>query len=111
MYSKEHKREIKTLFYTSFGKYMSKNNASTGKIKWLNYPTQVKDIYFRISLQSKYAEVYIDLQHQDQGLRNLFYDQFLELKTVLKIPLVKIGSGIEKRKTNMVRNVLESPPH
>ena len=48
MYSKEHKREIKTLFYTSFGKYMSKNNASTGKIKWLNYPTQVKDIYFRI---------------------------------------------------------------
>ena len=84
MYSKEHKREIKTLFYTSFGKYMSKNNASTGKIKWLNYPTQVKDIYFRISLETKYAEVYIDLQHQDQSLRNLFYDQFLELKTVFK---------------------------
>ena len=83
MYSKEYKNEMKKLFYTSFGKYMSKNKSiNDTKIKWLNYKTGVKDIYFRISLETKNALVYIELQHQDDGLRNLFFDQFLELKTV-----------------------------
>ena len=104
MYSKEHKREIKTLFYTSFGKYMSKNNSSTGKIKWLNYPTQVKDIYFRISLETKYAEVYIDLQHHDQSLRNLFFDQFFMVLILVDVVLLLISFFYTDQFHKIIRN-------
>ena len=49
MYSKEYKSEMKKLFYTSFGKYMSKNKSiNDTKIKWLNYKTNIKDLYFKI---------------------------------------------------------------
>jgi len=40
MFSKEEARELKTLFWTSFGKYMGKHqSASGGKVKWVNYKT------------------------------------------------------------------------
>ena len=85
MYSKEFIKETKTLFYTSFGKFMKKNRSRLGKkVKWMNYPTKVKDIYIRLYADNKSASVFIDLQHSDEGIRLLFYDQFLELKKVFE---------------------------
>ena len=83
MYSKEEIKETKTLFYTSFGKYMNKNKSLEGKrIKWMNYPTRVKHIYTRLHVDKKSASLFIDLQHRDNEIRELFYEQFMELKTV-----------------------------
>jgi hypothetical protein len=81
MYSKEYKSEMKKLFYTSFGKYMSKNKSiNDTKIKWLNYKTNIKDLYFKIDCNENYTKILIDIQHSDDEIRNLFFDQFLELK-------------------------------
>ncbi len=83
MYGKDEAKELKTLFWTSFGKYMRKHKTEYGsKIQWINYKTGVKDIYFRLDADKRTAKVCVDLQHRDEGIRELFYDQFLEVKTV-----------------------------
>ncbi len=83
MFSKEESKRLTILFWTSFGKFMGKHRSDDGKnIKWVNYKTGVKDVYFRLRADSKKAEIAIELQHKDEGIRELFYEQFLELKTV-----------------------------
>ncbi|MFT7615132.1 MAG: hypothetical protein ACI9J3_004121 [Parvicellaceae bacterium] len=84
MYPKEEARELKSLFWTSFGKYMGKHqSASGGKVKWVNYKTGVNDIYFRLKCDSKHAMISIDIQHRDEGIRTLFLEQFQELQKLL----------------------------
>lgn len=53
------------------------------KVKWLNYKTGVKDIYFRLSADKRSASVAIEIQHKDAGLRELFYEQFEELQLLI----------------------------
>lgn len=63
------------------GKYRS---VSGKKVKWVNYKTGVKDIYFRLECDKKQASIGIELQHKDEGIRDLFFEQFRELKRVLE---------------------------
>lgn len=85
MFSKEEAKELTTLFWTSFGKYMNKHKPQYAKnIKWVNYKTGVKDIYFRLNADKNSASISIEIQHTDTAIRNLFFEQFEELKTVFK---------------------------
>lgn len=85
MYGKEEAIELRKLFWTSFGKYIGHNRFANGKKgKWLNYKTGVKDIYFRLDVDKRTAKVCIDIQHKDNGIRELFFEQFKELKTVFE---------------------------
>jgi len=83
MFTKEEKKNINTEFWTCFGVYMKKYNSKFGRVKWVNYKSNVKDVYFRLSIDNKKAEFAIEIQHKDDGIRELFFDQFLELKTML----------------------------
>jgi len=83
VYRKEEKRLIKTEFWIAFGVYMKKHNKEFGRVKWVNYKSHVKDIYFRLDFTEKKASFSIELQHRDDEIRELFYDQFKELKTML----------------------------
>jgi hypothetical protein len=38
----------------------------------------------RLNVNNKIAAVYIDIQHKDEDIRSLFYDQFKELQPVFK---------------------------
>ncbi len=83
MYSKEFIKETKTLFYTSFGVFMRKHKSlESKKIKWVNYPTYVKNIFLRIHADTKVARVQIDFQQKDPEIRSLFFEQFKELKNI-----------------------------
>lgn len=84
MYSKDEKKKYTSDFWNSFGLYMKKYNRDFGRIKWVNYRTNVKDIYFRLNISNKQASVSIELQHNDDGIRELMFDQFKELKVVLE---------------------------
>jgi len=83
MFTKEEKKNITTDFWNCFGVYMKKYNKQYGRVRWVNYRTNIKDLYFRLNLTPKSATFSIELQHNDDGIRELFYEQFLELKTVL----------------------------
>ena len=84
MYSKEESKSLKKEFWTSFGVYMKKyNKLYHNKIRWVNYKTSCKDIYFRLDADKKGAYFSIDLQHREESMRALFYEQFTELKAVI----------------------------
>ena len=84
MFTKAEKKQFNTDFWNAFGLYMKKYNAKFGRIRWVNYRSNVKDIFFRLDISPKKASFSIDIQHRDEGIRNLFYDQFLELKGIIK---------------------------
>lgn len=85
MYTKEEASRIKQEFWTVFGQYLSPYRSINGeKVNWVNYKTGVKHIYFRMNADKKQASISIDITQPDEGIQELFYEQFLELKLVLK---------------------------
>lgn len=84
MYPREEAARLRKLFWTAFGRYMSRHVSERGpKIKWLNYKTGIRQVYFRLHADNKIARVSIDLQHKDPEIRLLFFEQFEELKHLL----------------------------
>lgn len=84
MYSRGERSAIRQEFWTAFGKYMSPVPSSEGtSINWINYHTRVKDVYFRMDAGSTAASISIALEHRDSGIRELYFEQFLELKELL----------------------------
>jgi hypothetical protein len=85
MFTREEVKEINTLFWTSFGKYMQKHKSKFNfHNKWVNYKTGVKDVYFRLKMDKSTAEISIDVQHKDAGIRELYFEQFVELKKIFE---------------------------
>ena len=50
---------------------------------WINYKTGLKNVYFRMQADNRRASIAIELTHPDAGIRELFWEQFLELRTLL----------------------------
>ncbi len=62
---------------------MGKHRSVSGKkVKWANYKTGVNDIYLRLHCDNKKAVISFDIQHRDEGIRELFLEQFMELRGV-----------------------------
>lgn len=84
MYSKEEKKQIKKNFWTSLeDKLSAKGKAKGRNIMWMNYPTKIRDLYFRIEIDKTSAKLCIDLQFLDNGVREVFYEQFQEFELKL----------------------------
>ena len=83
MYDKQTVRNTKKLFYTSFGKFMGREKSNSGeKVKWINYQTGIKSIFVRLDANQTTAKICIDIQHKDVDIRELHYEQFIQLKRV-----------------------------
>ncbi|TJZ53354.1 DUF4268 domain-containing protein [Sphingobacterium olei] len=54
------------------------------KINWVNYKTGIKNIFFRMEVTNKKATIMIEISQADDGIRNLVFEQFLELKPVFQ---------------------------
>jgi hypothetical protein len=84
MFSKEEASRIKEEFWTAFGRYMSPVLSAEGiKINWINYHTRVKDVYFRMDADKKSAAIYISMEHRDPEVQRIYFEQFLEFRTLL----------------------------
>ncbi len=84
MFTREEASRIREEFWTIFGRYMSPVLSAEGmKINWVNYHTRLKDVYFRMDAGPKAAAIYISIEHRDPGIQELYFDQFLEFKTLL----------------------------
>ena len=85
MFGKEERKELVSNFWEGYKKYMKKSTSIRGShIPWINYPTNVKSIYFRYYVDQHHAKVVIEIQDKDPGIRELHWDQFLELKKILE---------------------------
>ena len=85
MYTREESSLIKQEFWTIFGKYMNPIRSSEGlRVNWINYKTGIKDVHFRMETLENSATIGISIEHKDAGIRELFFEQFLELKMMLQ---------------------------
>lgn len=84
MYTRGEASTIRQEFWTAFGKYMSPVPSVEGvTVNWINYHTRIRDIHFRMDADPKGASIAITLEHRDTEIRELFFEQFLELKELL----------------------------
>lgn len=83
MYTKEEKSQLRKAFWTTFGQYMQPLCSADGKrVNWINYKTGVKNVFFRCSAEQRLSYIAIEINHPDPGIRELFFEQFTEFKTL-----------------------------
>src|SRR5688572_6343425 len=88
MFTREEASHIRQEFWTAFGKYMNPVVSAEGmKVNWVNYHTRLKDVYFRMDAGAKGAAIFISMEHRDPGIQELYFQQFVELKTILHATL------------------------
>lgn len=91
MWSKEETKNRKVMFFTNFGIYMKKYIPEYGKkIRWVNYRTGVHSIQFKIEADKTSSRVCIDIINKDDGVREIFFEQFEEFKTLLSNSMDKL---------------------
>ena len=85
MFTKEEASRFKTEFWTAFGVIMKPHFSASGfRINWINYKTGLKDIVFKFDADKKSTSIAIQLKHKDDGIRALYWEQFLEFKTLFQ---------------------------
>ncbi|MCH7413567.1 DUF4268 domain-containing protein [Belliella sp. R4-6] len=88
MYSRAEKSKIRKDFWTAFGQYMKPVPSETGfRVNWSNYKTGVKHIFFRMKAELDFASIGIEINHADEELQLLFFEQFQEFKKILHTQL------------------------
>ncbi|WP_417213634.1 DUF4268 domain-containing protein [Bizionia sp.] len=75
MFSKEESRQLRQLFWTSFGKSFPR--------KWILYDTKIKGMSFKFHFDTKHAMVSIDLEDDLENRINI-WEKLEALKTILK---------------------------
>lgn len=85
MYSKDEAARLRQQFWISFGQYMKPVPSVSGyPVNWINYKTGVKNIFFKMDVDTKKATISIQLSHPDAGIRELVFNQFEEFKLMLR---------------------------
>lgn len=85
MLSKEERKELNTQFWEGLRKEMRKTPSSNGRgINWVNYPSDVKDVYIRLQADSNGVRLCFDIQPKDDGIRSILWEQMTELKAVME---------------------------
>jgi hypothetical protein len=84
VYSKAEAAQLRQAFWTTFGQYMTPVPSHDGwPVSWINYKTGLKHVYFRMQADNRRASIGIELTQPDVGVRELFFEQFEELKNLL----------------------------
>ena len=85
MYSKTEATQLRQAFWTTFGQYMQPVPSAEGeRVNWTNYKTGLKHVYFRLHADNRHATIGIELTHPDAGLRELFWEQFRQVRPMLE---------------------------
>jgi hypothetical protein len=85
MLTREQRKERNQNFWEAFRKFMKPYRSSNGRrINWINYPSDVKDIYIRMEADNKGARLCLDIQPKDEGVRSVLFEQMTELRKVLE---------------------------
>lgn len=82
MFSKQEAQQLKTEFWTAFGKSFPR--------KWLLYDTKIKDFSLKFSADNKKAEVSIDIEMKDELFRNAYFEKLVSLEDIFKEQLGEV---------------------
>ncbi len=85
MYSRQEASRIRQEFWTRLGQYMRPVLSAEGEtINWINYRTGEQNIHFRMEADNKGAWIGLVISHADAGLRELYWEQLHELKSLFE---------------------------
>lgn len=97
MLSREQQKLLNIEFWNEFRKFMNNQKSSNGKrINWLNYPSDVKNLYIRLQADGKGARLCLDIQPKDDGIRSILWEQMAELKKVMENTMTHETIWLEK---------------
>ena len=83
MYSRQEASQLKQEFWTAFGQYMSPILSAEGeKVNWINYKTGEKNIVFRMHADNNKASIVIELNHKDEGIQQIYFEQLQQFKNL-----------------------------
>ena len=84
VYSKAEASQLRQAFWTAFGHYMAPvPSAEGGPTNWINYKTGVKGVHFKLRADVRHASIAIEFTQAEASVRELFFEQLLELKALL----------------------------
>ena len=84
MYSKAEASQLRQAFWTTFGQYMAPLLSAEGvPTNWVNYKTGLKGVRFSMQADNRRASIAIELTQADAGTRELFFEQFEQLRPML----------------------------
>ncbi|MBK6525006.1 MAG: DUF4268 domain-containing protein [Crocinitomicaceae bacterium] len=84
MFTKEEKKKLKLEFWSRLEDQMTRlKNPHGSKVNWMNYNTGINHLYFRMEADEKAGRLCIDLQFPDNGVREVYWDQFEEFRDLL----------------------------
>lgn len=85
MYTRQDISRNKQKFWTTFGQYMQPILSADGeKVNWVNYKTGIPSIQFKMDADTKDASISIVLSQSDIMLQKKLYEQFTQLKAILR---------------------------
>ena len=85
MYTSQESSRLKQSFWTTFGQYMAPLPSAEGiKVNWVNYKTGIPNISFKMDADNNTATISILLSHTDEGIQQLYFEQFLQLRRILE---------------------------
>jgi len=85
MYTREQASQLRQVFWTTLGQYLAPIPSAEGlKVNWLNYKTNLKNVFFRMQADKRTASIAITLTHPDIEIQQIFFEQFQALKFVLE---------------------------
>jgi hypothetical protein len=84
MFSKEEAKIKKIEFWQSLNEKLEMEKGVHGnKVNWTSFNTEIKHLYFRMEADEKVARLCIDMQFPNAGIREIYFEQFTELKNKL----------------------------
>ena len=85
MYTSQESSRLKQSFWATFGQYMAPLSSAEGiKVNWVNYKTGISTITFKMDADNNTATISILLSHSDEGIQQLYFEQFLQLRRILE---------------------------
>lgn len=89
MFSKDEEKALKGAFWGTLTTKIQKYRSANGRrVNWFKYRTGLNEIYVRTEVDQHGCKICIDLQFKNSGIRELFYEQFLETKTVFENTMI-----------------------
>lgn len=84
MFSKDEEKQLKIEFWGTLNtKLELERGFHANKVSWMSFNTKIKQLFFRMEADRESANLCIDMQFLDDGIRALYYEQFTEFQKIL----------------------------
>jgi len=106
MFSKEELKNYNIQFWADFKQRMGQHRGASGKkVNWLQYRTNLQNVYVRLETINKECKFCFDIQFKDDAIREIVWEQMGELKKLLSTEMGSEGNWIEDYASQTVKSM------